>query len=152
MKIVRARRNRKSVVRLYLLEMTGKRHPGSLINMAVYTRPEQGGHQEACCHGWGNLIIPQRYTNNYRQLRNAQSGRNSLPQGRAHQLTNNKWSALRSILLYRLSSIAYICAFPERQPGGENQAGKGQVGLSPPSPGLGQSNFSNVCHGYIRLL
>ena len=46
---------------------------------------------------------PQPYTKNYRQLKNAEKNRNSLPKGKAHQL-NIKWSALKTDA-YSLSSL-----------------------------------------------
>lgn len=34
----------------------------------------------------GKAVSPQPYTRNYKQLRNAEIGRNCLPQGRTHRL------------------------------------------------------------------
>ena len=46
----------------------------------------------------GNSIQSQSYTKNYTQLRNAENGRNHLPQGREHQVP----------ILYQMTSLENI--------------------------------------------
>lgn len=52
---------------------------------------------------------PQPYTKNYRQLRNTESGRNSLPQGKAHQLVMYyQMSALKTYIQVRHIEFMYL--------------------------------------------
>ena len=50
--------------------------------MTAQTRAEQAQQQCTCQGGWEKPTRPQNCKKNSGQLRNAESGRNSLPQGR----------------------------------------------------------------------
>jgi hypothetical protein len=58
--------------------------------------------------GRAKPMMSESYTNNYKQLRNAENGKNSLPQGRTHCLLILYQIALKTYII-QIKHVVFMC-------------------------------------------
>lgn len=80
---------------------------GAFLSNLELTKDNNNRHD---CEVMGRAkpMMSESYTNNYKQLRNAENGKNSLPQGRTHCLLILYQIALKTYII-QIKHVVFMC-------------------------------------------